>query len=155
MCVCVSVSAWVSVSVYVYVCISYRPGHLCIAVRFLLLYCEYIHIENIRSCLPIVRFPCMMFVIENSMTHCADIYKHSSGNPVKYAEVIVVLCFVMVILSCLGDSQYQNDVIKWNSFCVTGPLWVESTGHRWIPVTKASDAALWSFRWYEPQEMVE
>ena len=30
-----------------------------------------------------------------------------------------------------------------NIFRVTGPLWGESTGHRWIPLTKASDAELW------------
>ena len=32
-------------------------------------------------------------------------------------------------------------------FRVTGPLWGESTGHRWIPNTKASDAELWCFLW--------
>ena len=32
-----------------------------------------------------------------------------------------------------------------NIFRVTGPLWGESTGHRWIPLTKASDAELWCF----------
>ena len=30
-------------------------------------------------------------------------------------------------------------VIKWKHFRVTGPLWGESTGHRGIPLTKASD----------------
>ena len=30
-----------------------------------------------------------------------------------------------------------------NLFRVTGPLWGESTGHWWIPLTKASDAGLW------------
>ena len=30
-------------------------------------------------------------------------------------------------------------------FRVTGPLCVEFTGHRWIPLTKASDAELWCF----------
>ena len=30
-----------------------------------------------------------------------------------------------------------------NIFRVTGPLWGEFTGHRWIPLTKASDAELW------------
>ena len=29
-----------------------------------------------------------------------------------------------------------------NSFCFAGPLWGESTGHRWIPFTKASDAKI-------------
>ena len=28
---------------------------------------------------------------------------------------------------------------------VTGPLLGESVGHRWIPLTKASDAELWCF----------
>ena len=32
-----------------------------------------------------------------------------------------------------------------NIFCVTGPLWGKSTGHRWIPITKVSDAVLWCF----------
>ena len=30
-------------------------------------------------------------------------------------------------------------------FRVTGPLWRESTGHRWIPLTKASDVELGCF----------
>ena len=30
-----------------------------------------------------------------------------------------------------------------NIFRITGPLYGEFTGHRWIPVTKASDAELW------------
>ena len=32
-----------------------------------------------------------------------------------------------------------------NRFRVTGPLWGESTGHRWIPLTKASGAELCCF----------
>ena len=32
-----------------------------------------------------------------------------------------------------------------NIFRVTGPLWRETTGDRWIPFTKASDAELWCF----------
>ena len=38
-----------------------------------------------------------------------------------------------------------DDVIMM--FCVTGPLWGQSTGHRWITLTKASDAGLWCFVW--------
>ena len=29
----------------------------------------------------------------------------------------------------------------------TGSLWGESTGHRWISLTKASDAEFWNFIW--------
>ena len=34
-----------------------------------------------------------------------------------------------------------------NIFRVTGPLCGEFPGHRWIPLTKASDAELWCFLW--------
>ena len=34
-----------------------------------------------------------------------------------------------------------------NIFRVTGPLWRESTVHRWISFTKANDAKLWYFLW--------
>ena len=36
-------------------------------------------------------------------------------------------------------------------FRVTGPLWGEFTGHRWIPLTKASDAELWCSLWSAPE----
>ena len=42
-----------------------------------------------------------------------------------------------------------------NIFRVTGPLWGESTGHRWIPLTKADDAQLWCFLWSAPEQTVE
>ena len=38
-----------------------------------------------------------------------------------------------------------------NIFCVNGPLCGEFTGHRWIPLTKASDAELWCFLWSAPE----
>ena len=34
---------------------------------------------------------------------------------------------------------------QWKHFRVTGPLWGEFTGHRYISLTKASDAELWCF----------
>ena len=37
-------------------------------------------------------------------------------------------------------------------FRVTGPLCGEFTGHRWIPLTKASDAKLWCFLWSSPEK---
>ena len=40
-------------------------------------------------------------------------------------------------------------------FRVTGPLWGESTGHRWIPLTKAIDANLWCFLWSAPEQTAE
>ena len=42
-----------------------------------------------------------------------------------------------------------------NTFRVTGPLCREFTGHRWIPLTKASDAELWCFLWFVLEQTVE
>ena len=39
-----------------------------------------------------------------------------------------------------------------NIFRVTGAVREESTGHRWIPFTKASDAELWCFLWSAPKQ---
>ena len=40
-----------------------------------------------------------------------------------------------------------------NIFRVTGSLCGEITGHRWIPLTKASDAELWCFLWSAPDRL--
>ena len=42
-----------------------------------------------------------------------------------------------------------------NIFHGTGPLWGESTGHRWLLLTKASDVELWCFLWAVPEQTVE
>ena len=39
-------------------------------------------------------------------------------------------------------SKFHYDVIKWNIFCVTDPLWGESTSHRLIALIKASEVEL-------------
>ena len=38
---------------------------------------------------------------------------------------------------------------------ITGHLWGESTSHRWILLTKASDAELWCFHWSALEQMVQ
>ena len=42
-----------------------------------------------------------------------------------------------------------------NIFRVTDPLWGESTGDRWIPLTKASEAELRCFLLSVPEQTVE
>ena len=41
-----------------------------------------------------------------------------------------------------------------NIFRVTGLLYEEFTGDRWIPLTKASDAELWCFIWSGPEQTI-
>ena len=47
--------------------------------------------------------------------------------------------------SCDNQALWHDDVIEWKKIPVIGHLCGEFTGHRWIPLTKASDAELWSF----------
>ena len=42
-----------------------------------------------------------------------------------------------------------------NIIRVTGPLCGEFTGHRWIPLTKASDTELSCFLWSAPEQTIE
>ena len=53
------------------------------------------------------------------------------------------------------SGKFMMTSSKRNIFRVTGPLWGEFTGHRWIPLTKASDAELWCILWSSPEQMVE
>ena len=55
------------------------------------------------------------------------------------------------VMHCWGMVTSPNG----NIFRVTGPLWGEFTGHRWIPLTKASDAELWCFLRSVPEQTVE
>ena len=49
----------------------------------------------------------------------------------------------------------HDDVIKWKHFLRYWPFVRESTGHWWIPLTKASDAELWCFLWSAPEQTVK
>ena len=42
-----------------------------------------------------------------------------------------------------------------NIFSITGTFVRGTTSHRWIPLTKASDAELWYFLWSVPEQTVE
>ena len=52
-------------------------------------------------------------------------------------------CFNVMMTSSNGDIPR-----------VTGPLWGESTGDWWIPLTETIDTELWCFLWYAPEQTV-
>ena len=74
---------------------------------------------------------------------------------------------IVAVLSSLASSSYSwwrhqmetNFALltssNGNKFRVTGPLRGESTGHRWFPLTKASDEELWCFLWCAPEQPTE
>ena len=47
-------------------------------------------------------------------------------------------------------APFNGNIIR-----VTGPLCGEFTGHRWIPLTKASDTELLCFLWSAPEQTIE
>ena len=67
------------------------------------------------------------------------------------------LPFTTIWACCLlmYDEDRMMTSSNGNIFRVTGPLWGEFTGDRWIPLKKASDAELWSFLWSMPEKTTE
>ena len=49
----------------------------------------------------------------------------------------------------------HDDVIEWKYFPRYWPFVRGSMRHRWIPLTKASDAGFWCFIWSAPEQIVE
>ena len=58
---------------------------------------------------------------------------------------------------CWSRNKYSahDDVINWKRFSRYWPSVRETTGHRWIPLTKASEAELWCFLWSASEQMVD
>ena len=83
-----------------------------------------------------------------------DILNHSAFRYlcIPYSKHTIIFLYSFKDLNSL---QNHDVVIKWKNFRVTDPLWGESAGHRWIPLTEASDAERWYFPWSAPGQMVE
>ena len=74
---------------------------------------------------------------------------HSLILNAKLEDEVMGSYFERRALRSLGN---YDDVIKRKHFRVTGHLWGEFPGDRRIPLTKASDADLWYFRWSAPDK---
>ena len=66
-----------------------------------------------------------------------------SGSNVHRMPAITKSCSAVYIIIYMMTSS--NRIF----FRVTGPLWGEFTGHRWIPLAKTSNAELSRFLWSE------
>ena len=65
-------------------------------------------------------------------------------------HVFMALLVLRFVVLCVMMTSSNGNIFR-----VTGPLWGESTGDRWIPLTKASNAELWCLRWSVPDQTVE
>ena len=43
----------------------------------------------------------------------------------------------------------------WHAFCITGPLWWESTGYRWSSPPRTRNAELWYFLDFNPNTLLK
>ena len=102
------------------------------------LYIGYLCTRSCRLCWNDLRNNLWIWQEEISISH----YK-SQYIPGNIHTVHTLLCFVMVWHWLIPPMMTSS---KGNIFCVTDPLWGEFTGHRWIPLTKASGAELWCFQ---------
>ena len=90
---------------------------------------------------------------------------HSQYNECEWAckawnQGISSHCTDLVIPECYGFiprgmNAVHDDVIKWKNFPRNWPFVREFTGHRWILLTKPSDAELSCFLWSELEQTVE
>ena len=64
--------------------------------------------------------------------------KMSPGSDPQYSDVKWVSWCLKSLAFWLFVEQfvYKADIKENIKACVTCPLWVESTGHQWIPLTK-------------------
>ena len=49
----------------------------------------------------------------------------------------------------------HDNVVKWKHFPRYWPSLMEFNGHRWMPLTKASDTELWFSFLFAPEQTVE
>ena len=70
--------------------------------------------------------------------------------PLRIAEIEVYSGDFIDNGAMPSAKYYTMTSSNGNIFRVTGHLYGEFTGHRWIPHTKASDAELWCFPWTVP-----
>ena len=72
-----------------------------------------------------------------------------------YNELLLVHVSTLVHVICSWFCSWMMTSANGTIFRVAGPLCGESTRHRWIPLTKASNAELWCFLWSAPEQTAE
>ena len=73
-------------------------------------------------------------------------------HPLLFYHTVEPCVIESIYWGILGPCDFMMTSSNGNIFRVTGHLCGEFTGLRWIPHTKASDAELWCFLWYAPNQ---
>ena len=81
-----------------------------------------------------------------------------SRPSILFTSIISIMLTCLEVLTQICSMSHKYIMItssNGNIFRFIGPFWRESTGQRWTPLTKASDAELWCFLWSAPEQTVE
>ena len=101
---------------------------------------------------------CLFFIMEITIPgKIVFILRQGPGYHVinESSFIIEIWHFSHFILHPTTHCKFMMTSSNGNIFHVTGPLCGEFTGHRWIPLTRASDAELWCFLWSASEQTVE
>ena len=101
-------------------------------------------------------------VCKANLLHVWQIWQAvSKQHPLKLPPVdccdVAIPCLARQSDYCLSKVltfHFMMTSSNGNIFRVTGPLRGEFTGHRWIPLPKASDAEFWCILWSAPEQTV-
>ena len=86
-----------------------------------------------------------------------QIYIHCDFDTHLACYVQLCICAVCKYVhgSWIRSAYYMTTSSNGNILRVTDPLCGKFTGHRWIPLTKASDAELWYFFLFAPEQTLQ
>ena len=92
--------------------------------------------------------PCAKSSMSHSVFHIPNYIDRATGpghGPINNLNI-----YIFTTTATLP----HDGVITWKHFPRYWPF-VRSTGHRWVPLTQASDTELWWFHWFAPEQTVE
>ena len=83
-----------------------------------------------------------------------NLHRYSPGKGCV-TSLLSIFTYGTVNLVIMSSGNTMMTSSNENIFRVTGPLWGKSSGHRWIPLTDASDEELWCVLWSAPEQTAE
>ena len=118
---------------------GYGSSIKCIYICLICVCAEYkkrqnLWIRRVKSCYIGILSPCMVFLRRRTSSHMTHHWHWLAAEN--------IISFMM--------TSSNGNIIR-----VTGLLCGEFTGHRWMPLTKASDEELWCFLLFAPEQTVE
>ena len=85
----------------------------------------------------------------------SQLIKYVQNDPITHLHIFLWPLMYQSFFSRVSFELSHDDFIKWNYFPLYWPFARGIQGHRWIPLTKASDAELWYFLISAPEQALK